>query len=93
MFSFKNSPNCRPTVHELLSYYKRQKLSLRDDGTRLIRPIPRPSFMINNDDVETNDLLGKVGQKRNHHETEKHSDFSFVFFSLGSFWSSKKRCL
>lgn len=64
MFSFKNSPTSRPTVHELLSYYKRQKLSLRDDGTRLIRPIPRPSFMINNDDVETNDLLGKVGQKK-----------------------------
>ena len=45
---------------ELISYYKRQKLELRDDGTRLIRPIARPEYMINNDEVHTSGVLGKV---------------------------------
>ena len=64
MFSFQNSSHYRPSVHELLTYYKRQKILLRDDGTRLIRPIPRPNFMINNDDVHVGEILGKVCRRR-----------------------------
>jgi hypothetical protein len=60
MYSLQQNNISKPTVNELVSFYKRQKLELRDDGTRLIRPIARPDYMINNDEVHTSDLLGKV---------------------------------
>jgi hypothetical protein len=60
MYSFSANAVSKSTVHELISFYKRQKLELRDDGTRLIRPITRPNFMINNDEVHILDTLGKV---------------------------------
>jgi hypothetical protein len=60
MYSFSVNAVSKSTVHELISFYKRQKLELRDDGTRLIRPITRPNFMINNDEVHILDTLGKV---------------------------------
>jgi hypothetical protein len=60
MYSLQPNAILRPTVNELLSYYKRQKIVLRDDGTRLIRAIARPEFMINNDDVVQKEVLGKV---------------------------------
>ncbi|CAF3729180.1 unnamed protein product [Rotaria sordida] len=59
MYSLQPDVYSKPSVHELISFYKRQKIELRDDGTRLIRPIARPDYIINNDDVRTFDTLGK----------------------------------
>ena len=60
MYSLQPNTIAKPSVNELISFYKRQKLELRDDGTRLIRPIARPEFMVNNDEVQTLEILGKV---------------------------------
>lgn len=60
MYSLNANNISKPSVHELLSYYKRQKLNLREEGTNLIRPIARPDFIINNDEVRTTEVLGKV---------------------------------
>jgi hypothetical protein len=60
MYSLQPNTTLKPSVNELISYYKRQKLELREDGTRLIRPIARPEFMVNNDEVQTLEVLGKV---------------------------------
>ncbi len=60
MYSLNANTISKPSVHELISFYKRQKLDLRDYGTRLIRPVTRPDYMINNDEIHTSDILGKV---------------------------------
>lgn len=60
MYSFNTNITSKPSVNELISFYKRQKLDLRDDGTRLIRPITRPDYLINNDEVHRLETLGKV---------------------------------
>jgi len=59
MYSLNVNDISKPSVHELLSYYKRQKVDLHG-GARLIRPIARPNYMINNDEVRTLETLGKV---------------------------------
>ncbi|CAF4044445.1 unnamed protein product [Rotaria sp. Silwood2] len=59
MYSLQPEVYSKPSVHELISFYKRQKIELRDDGTRLIRPISRPDYVINNDEVRILDMLGK----------------------------------
>ncbi|CAF2069418.1 unnamed protein product [Rotaria magnacalcarata] len=59
MFLFQSQAHAKPSIPELISFYKRQKLELREDGTRLIRPIARPDYIVNNDDVRTLDTLGK----------------------------------
>lgn len=60
MYSINLNAVSKSTVNELVSFYKRQKLDLRESGTRLIRPITRPDYMINNDEVRTLETLGKV---------------------------------
>ena len=60
MYSINMNTISKPTVNELVSYYRRQKLDLRESGTRLIRPITRPDYMINNDEIRTLETLGKV---------------------------------
>lgn len=60
MYSINTNSIFKPTVNELVSYYKRQKLDLRENGTRLVRPITRPDYMINNDEIRTFETLGKV---------------------------------
>jgi hypothetical protein len=62
----------KPTVSELISYYKRQKKELRDDGTRLIRPIARPDYMVHNDDIHTFEVLGKVNLLFNHFSKKRN---------------------
>ncbi|CAF0796613.1 unnamed protein product [Adineta ricciae] len=59
MFSLQHNGIAMPSVNELIAYYKRQKLELRDNGIRLIRPIARPDYMVNNDEVSTMEVLGK----------------------------------
>jgi hypothetical protein len=60
MYTLNVSGISKPSVHELILYYKRQRLELREDGTQLIRAIARPDYMINNDEIQTLDTLGKV---------------------------------
>lgn len=60
MFSLESGSVSKASVHELLSFYKRQKTELRNDGMRLIRPVARPDYIINNNDVRLTDVLGKV---------------------------------
>lgn len=62
MFSLQPNGIAMPSVNELIAYYKRQKLELRDNGMRLIRPIARPDYMVNNDEVSTMEVLGQVIQ-------------------------------
>jgi hypothetical protein len=50
----------KQTVPKLITYYTRQKLELRDDGTRLIRPIEKPDYIINNDEIKIFEKLGSV---------------------------------
>jgi hypothetical protein len=71
MYTLQPNGISKPTVNELISYYKRQKLELRDDGTRLIRPIARPDYMVHNDDVHTFEELGKVNFLFNHFSKKK----------------------
>ncbi|CAF1382169.1 unnamed protein product [Rotaria sp. Silwood1] len=59
MYSLQPDVYLKSSVPELISFYKRQKIELRDDGTRLIRPISRPDYVINNDEVRILDILGK----------------------------------
>jgi len=66
MYTLQPNGISKPTVSELISYYKRQKLELRDDGTRLIRPIARPDYMVHNDEIHTFEVLGKVNILFNH---------------------------
>ena len=60
MYSLESGSVSKASVHELISFYKRQKTELRDEGMRLIRPVARPDYVINNDDVRLMDVLGKV---------------------------------
>lgn len=60
MFALQVDGYTKASVPELISFYKRQKLELREDGIRLIRPISRPVYVINNDEVRTFDVLGQV---------------------------------
>lgn len=62
MYTLQPGVNPKGSVPELISFYRRQKLELRDDGTRLIRPIARPDYVINNDDVRILETLGKVSE-------------------------------
>jgi hypothetical protein len=77
MYSLSATTIFKPSVHELISFYKRQKLDLRDDGTRLIRPIARPNYMINNDEVHTLEVLGKVCLLLNNSRNPKNCQRSF----------------
>ena len=80
MFSFNETTMepAKPTVCELLAYYKRRQLALNPHGLRLIRPIPKPVFMISNDDVKTSDILGKVNDRVTPCEAESSSHLSRV---------------
>ncbi len=60
MYSLNINSISKSSVNELILYYKRQKLELREDGTQLIRAIARPDYMINNDEIQILDTLGKV---------------------------------
>jgi hypothetical protein len=60
MYSFNVNAISKPSVNELISFYKRQKLDLRDDGTQLIRAIARPDYIINNEEIQVSETLGKV---------------------------------
>lgn len=60
MYSLNANNVSKSSVHDLLSYYKRQKLNLRDEDTCLVRPIARPDFVVNNDEIRTLEVLGKV---------------------------------
>jgi len=51
MFYFHTNGIGKQTVPKLITYYTRQKLELRDDGTRLIRPVEKPDYIINNDEI------------------------------------------
>ncbi|CAF0835288.1 unnamed protein product [Adineta steineri] len=51
MYYFQENSVMKPTVSKLITYYTRQKLELRNDGTRLIRPIERPDYIINDSDI------------------------------------------
>ena len=62
MYSINLNAVSKSTVNELIAFYKRQKLDLRESGTRLVRPITRPDYMINNDEIRTLETLGKVGE-------------------------------
>ncbi|CAF0979554.1 unnamed protein product [Adineta steineri] len=59
MYSLQPGGVSKASVNELISFYKRQKLTLRDDGVRLIRPITRPDYIVNNDDVHKLEVIGK----------------------------------
>ncbi len=61
MYSFHIDGLAQPTIPKLITYYSRQRLELRDDGTRLIRPVEKPNHIINNDEVK---LLGPLGKVR-----------------------------
>jgi len=50
----------KPTVPKLITYCKRQKLEIREDGTRLIRPVEKPNYIINNDEIKLFEKLGNV---------------------------------
>lgn len=60
MYSINLNAVSKSTINELIAFYKRQKLDLRESGTRLIRPITRPDYMINNEEIRTLETLGKV---------------------------------
>ena len=61
MYFFQPNGVSKQTVTKLITYYTRQKLELRDDGTRLIRPVEKPDYIINNSEVILSDQkLGKV---------------------------------
>ncbi|CAF3712933.1 unnamed protein product [Rotaria socialis] len=75
MYSFHDYRLSKPTVPKLISFYVRQKLELRDDGTRLIRAVEKPNYIINHHDVKVDyaERLGKGnfgevfrGEYRNH---------------------------
>ncbi|CAF4002363.1 unnamed protein product [Rotaria magnacalcarata] len=75
MYSFHGNCLSKLTIPKLISYYVRQKLELRDDGTRLIRAVEKPDYIINHHDVNVDytDRLGKGnfgevfrGEYRNH---------------------------
>ena len=83
MFGFAASNTLKPSVHELLGFYRRKKLTLRDDGLRLIRPIPRPDYLIDNDEVQLGEVLGKV---KNDYFSLRFNSMKFI---LGKFWSSR----
>jgi hypothetical protein len=51
MYYFQPTGVSKQTVTKLITYYTRQKLELRDDGTRLIRPVEKPDYIINNAEV------------------------------------------
>ncbi len=60
MYSFQMNSIGKQTVPKLITYYTRQKLELRDDGTRLIRSIEKPDYIINNDEIKIFEKLGSV---------------------------------
>ena len=60
MYSLQSNGIMKSSVQELIMFYKRQKLELRDDGTRLIRSIARPDYLINNEEIRVFEVLGKV---------------------------------
>lgn len=60
MYSFQVNSVAKPTIPKLITFYSRQKLELRDDGTRLIRAVEKPNYIINNDEVKLFDRLGIV---------------------------------
>ncbi len=61
MYSFQTNGLEKPTIPKLIAYYSRQRLELRDHGARLIRPVEKPNYIINNDEVK---LLGPLGKVR-----------------------------
>jgi hypothetical protein len=63
MFYFHLNGVAKQTVPKLITFYARQKLELRDNGTRLIRSVEKPNYIINNDEVILSDKLGIVCQE------------------------------
>ncbi|CAF1621235.1 unnamed protein product, partial [Adineta ricciae] len=49
----------KPSIPALIIFYARQKLDITADGIRLLRPIERPDYIINNDEVILEDKLGQ----------------------------------
>jgi len=60
MYSFQGAGIAKPTVPKLITYCTRQKLEIREDGTRLIRPVEKPNYIINNDEIKLFEKLGNV---------------------------------
>ena len=53
----------KPSIPALIVFYTRQKLDITADGIRLLRPIERPNYIINNDEVILEDKLGQVSDR------------------------------
>ncbi|CAF1494003.1 unnamed protein product, partial [Didymodactylos carnosus] len=58
-YSFVNGGAVKPSVKELIDYYLLSKEELKTDGTKLIRPVERPGFIIDNDEIIKNEKLGQ----------------------------------
>ena len=67
MYAFQANSIGRPTVPKLIIFYTRQQLELREDGTRLIRPVEKPDYVINNEEVKSLESLGSVSVRRGIH--------------------------
>ncbi|CAF3398988.1 unnamed protein product [Rotaria sp. Silwood1] len=59
MYSLQENGITKPTVPKLITFYTRHKLEFSDNGTRLIRPVERPNYIINNDEIKVFDQLGQ----------------------------------
>ncbi|CAF1550759.1 unnamed protein product, partial [Didymodactylos carnosus] len=57
-YSFSNANVSKPSVKELIDYYLHSKEQLKTDGTKLLRPVERPGFIIDNDEISRRDTLG-----------------------------------
>ncbi|UJR37690.1 hypothetical protein I4U23_030385 [Adineta vaga] len=58
MYYFQMNGIGKSSVPKLIVYYTRQRLELRDDGTRLVRPIEKPNYVIHNDEITLFENIG-----------------------------------
>ncbi|CAF2524438.1 unnamed protein product [Rotaria sp. Silwood2] len=59
MYSLQENGITKPTVPKLITFYTRHKLELSNDGTRLIRPVEKPDYIIDNHEIKKFQKLGQ----------------------------------
>lgn len=60
LYYFQTESIGQPTISKLIIHYARQRLELRNDGTHLIRPVEKPDYIINNDEIRLHESIGGV---------------------------------